>query len=139
MTQPVEPVKDLGSSAIGFPASGTQNTAGERLDQLKGVSAFVLFNGPDWMCDAVEWAINEIRARIAAEQRAQENYDWMVSVCENPPPPTEELKALFREYGAFLDPLQNRLAPAVTSPSDTRSKLADEPSNSPQSDTGGVK
>lgn len=30
-------------------------------------------------------------------------------------------------------------SPAVTSPSDTRTKLADEPSNSPQSDTGGVK
>lgn len=40
-----------------------------------------------------------------------------------------------------FDPLTKHWleAPAVTSPSDTRSKLADEPSNSPQSDTGGVK
>lgn len=48
------------SSATDQPTKDASSTAGERLDQLKGVNAFVHFNGPDWMCDAVEWAIYQL-------------------------------------------------------------------------------
>jgi hypothetical protein len=66
-----------------------------------------------WLLDAINAALG-----FPAQQHntviSREAFDKFIETCENPPAPTEELKAMFREFGRFAAPAQSTSVAQLT-------------------------